>query len=171
MNLTIEKLERHGCYMLEDGQNIFIWFGREVSPQLCIDLLGVASYDAIRGGKVKIHQIVCVVIRVYPLTNTCIRYSNSKNTLPVLETDFSQKINAIIGKTRESRRGIYYPQLYIVKEDGDPALRLWFLSHIIEDRTDTVMSYYQWLALLKDKVSNTLCRIICLIIVCIGCLM
>ena len=57
MNLTIEKLERHGCYMLEDGQNIFIWFGREVSPQLCMDLLGVASYDAIRGGKVKIHKI------------------------------------------------------------------------------------------------------------------
>ncbi|CAG8564193.1 267_t:CDS:10 [Paraglomus occultum] len=127
MNLTIEKLERHGCYMLEDSQNIFIWFGREVSPQLCMDLLGLASYEAIRGGK---------------------------STLPVLETDFSQKINAIIGKTRESRRGIYYPQLYIVKEDGDPALRLWFLSHIIEDRTDTVMSYYQWLALLKDKVNS-----------------
>lgn len=65
---------------------------------------------------------------------------------------FSQRVNAIIGKTREMRRGVYYPHLYIVKEDGDPSLRLWFLSHIIEDRTDTVMSYNHWLAHLKDKV-------------------
>jgi protein transport protein SEC24 len=75
-----------------------------------------------------------------------------KVSLPQLDNVFSQRVNAIIGKTREMRRGVYYPHLYIVKEDGDPSLRLWFLSHIIEDRTDTVMSYQQWLAHLKDKV-------------------
>ncbi|KAG9294277.1 hypothetical protein G9A89_021636 [Geosiphon pyriformis] len=127
LNLSSEKLERHGAYLLEDGQNIFIWIGRDVSPQLCIDLLGVRSYDEIRGGKI---------------------------TLQLLETSFSQRVNAIIGKTRESRRGVYYPHLYMVKQDGDPSLRLWFLSHIIEDRTDTVMSYIQWLGHLKDKVNS-----------------
>ena len=75
-----------------------------------------------------------------------------KVSLPQLDNVFSQRVNAIIGKTREMRRGVYYPHLYTVKEDGDPSLRLWFLSHIIEDRTDTVMSYHQWLAHLKDKV-------------------
>ncbi|CAG8704929.1 21443_t:CDS:10 [Gigaspora margarita] len=126
LNLSSEKLERHGAYLLEDGQNIFIWLGRQVVPQLCMDLLNVRSYEEVRSGKV---------------------------TLLQLDNPFSQQVNAIIGKTRESRRGVYYPHLYIVKEDGgDPSLRLWFLSHIIEDRTDTVMSYQQWLGHLKDKV-------------------
>ncbi|RIB11003.1 protein transport protein SEC24 [Gigaspora rosea] len=126
LNLSSEKLERHGAYLLEDGQNIFIWLGRQVVPQLCMDLLNVRSYEEVHSGKV---------------------------TLLQLDNPFSQQVNAIIGKTRESRRGVYYPHLYIVKEDGgDPSLRLWFLSHIIEDRTDTVMSYQQWLGHLKDKV-------------------
>ncbi|CAH1759678.1 6947_t:CDS:10 [Entrophospora sp. SA101] len=127
LNLSSEKIERHGAYLLEDGQNIFIWLGRQVVPQLCVDLLSVNSYEEVRTGKA---------------------------TLPLIDNPFSQRVNAIIGKTRESRRGVYYPHLYIVKEDGEPSLRLWFLSHIIEDRTDTVMSYPQWLAHLKDKVNS-----------------
>ncbi|RUS25633.1 hypothetical protein BC938DRAFT_471857 [Jimgerdemannia flammicorona] len=128
MNLTSEKLERHGCYLLEDGQNMFLWVGREVVPQLCVDLFDSPSYDGLRGGKF---------------------------TLPTLDNSFSQRVNLIIGKIREMRRGPYYPVLYLVKEDGEPALRLWFLSHLIEDRTDTVMSYYQWLGHLKDRVNST----------------
>ncbi|CAG8693979.1 3149_t:CDS:10, partial [Racocetra fulgida] len=95
LNLSSEKLERHGAYLLEDGQNIFIWLGRQVVPQLCMDLLNVRSYEEVHSGKV---------------------------TLLQLDNSFSQHVNAIIGKTRESRRGVYYPHLYIVKEDGgDPS--------------------------------------------------
>lgn len=52
LNLTLERLEMHGCYLLENGQDIFIWVGRGVVPQLCVDLFGVNSYEALRGGKV-----------------------------------------------------------------------------------------------------------------------
>jgi protein transport protein SEC24 len=127
LNLSSEKLERRGCYLLEDGQNIFIWVGREIDPRLCADLFGLQSYDALKGGKI---------------------------TLPKLDTPFNQRVNLIIGKTREMRRGNYYPQLYLVKEDGEPALRLWFLSHLIEDRSDSLVSYYQWLGTVKDKVNS-----------------
>ncbi|KAI9286884.1 Sec23/Sec24 trunk domain-containing protein [Umbelopsis sp. AD052] len=127
LNLSGEKLEPHGCYLLENGQNIYIWVGRGVVPQLCLDLFDVKSYEGLRGGKI---------------------------TLPNLENPFNQKVNMIIGKIREMRRGNYYPQLYLVKEDGEPALRLWFLSHLIEDRTDNVLSYPQLLQLLKDRVSS-----------------
>ena len=75
-----------------------------------------------------------------------------QTTLPSLETDFNQRVNLIVAKTREMRRSSYYPQLYVIKEDGDPALRLWFLSHLIEDRAEPVMSYHQYLGHLKDKV-------------------
>ncbi|KAF7726762.1 COPII subunit [Apophysomyces ossiformis] len=127
LNLTAEKLEPHGCYLLETGQNMYIWVGRGVVPQLCVDLFDVKSYDGLRAGKI---------------------------TLPVLETPLNRKVNLLIAKIREMRRGNYYPQLYLIKEDGDPALRMWFLSHLIEDRTDNVLSYQQFLQLLKDKVSS-----------------
>ncbi|KAF9956344.1 COPII subunit [Mortierella alpina] len=127
MNLSSERLTRSGLYMLEDGQNIFLWIGRDAVPQLCMDLFGVPNYESVRGGK---------------------------TTLPTLESDFNQRVNLIVGKTREMRRTAYYPQLYIVKEDGDAALRLWFLSHLIEDRAEPIMSYYQYLGHLKDRVNS-----------------
>ena len=79
---------------------------------------------------------------------------SGKRSLPVLDNPFSQRVNAIIGKVREARRGPYYPHLYIVKEDGDASLRQWALSCLIEDRLETTQSYGQFLGMLKDKVSS-----------------
>ena len=50
------------------------------------------------------------------------------------------------------RRGPYYPHLYVVKEDGEPALRLWALSMLIQDRADVLPSYSQFLTSIREKV-------------------
>jgi protein transport protein SEC24 len=52
LNLSSQKIERHGCYLVENGQRILIWIGREVVPQLCIDLLNVSQASEIRSGQV-----------------------------------------------------------------------------------------------------------------------
>jgi protein transport protein SEC24 len=124
--LTAERLERHGLFLIEDGQTIFLWVGRDAVPQLILDVFNLPSYDVLRGGK---------------------------TTLPVLDNPFSQRVNAIIQKTREMRRGVYYPHLYVVKEDGEPPLRLWALSALIQDRADVLPSYQQFISSLKDKVN------------------
>lgn len=64
MNLSSERLERGGLFMLDDSQNIFLWVGRDAVPQLCMDLFGVPNYESIRGGKVKRH---------FPLVFLCLR--------------------------------------------------------------------------------------------------
>ncbi|KAG2343076.1 protein transporter SEC24 [Suillus weaverae] len=125
--LTSERLERHGLYLIEDGQTIFLWIGRDAVPQLVMDVFNLPNYEVLRGGK---------------------------TTLPVLDNDFSQRVNAIIQKTREMRRGVYYPHLYVVKEDGEPPLRLWALSCLIQDRADVLPSYQQFIGQLKDKVNG-----------------
>ncbi|KAH9461899.1 hypothetical protein MJO28_003339 [Puccinia striiformis f. sp. tritici] len=127
LNATSEKLERHGLFLIEDSQNIFLWVGREAVPQLVTDVFDLPNYQALRGGKA---------------------------TLPLLENQFSQRVNAIIGKIRESRRGPYYPHLYVVKEDGEPSLRIWALSLLVEDRQDALPSYHQYVNALKDKVNS-----------------
>ena len=75
-----------------------------------------------------------------------------QSTLPLLDNPFSERVNAIIQKTREMRRGVYHPHLYIVKEDGEPPLRLWALSNLIQDRADVLPSYQQYINQLKDRV-------------------
>ena len=80
---------------------------------------------------------------------------DSQTTLPQLDNPFSQRVNAVIQKTREMRRGVYHPHLYIVKEDGEPPLRLWALSGLIQDRADVLPSYQQFIGQLKDKVRTS----------------
>lgn len=127
LNLSSERLERHGLYLLEDGQSMFLWVGRDAVPQLCLDVFDVPNYAAIRGGKA---------------------------TLPRSDNSMNQRVNAIVERVRTSRRGPYRPHLYIVKEDGEPSLRLWALSMLIEDRFEQSMSYQQLLGTLRDKVNG-----------------
>ncbi|TFK59507.1 hypothetical protein BDN72DRAFT_945447, partial [Pluteus cervinus] len=124
---TSERLERHGLFSIEDGQTMFLWVGRDAVPQLVLDVFNLPSYEVLRGGKVPhIHSL--------------------------LDNPFSQRVNAVIEKIREMRRGVYYPHLYVVKENGEPPLRLWALSALIQDRADMLPSYQQFLQSLKEKV-------------------
>ncbi|GBE83838.1 Protein transport protein [Sparassis crispa] len=125
---TSERLERHGLFLIEDGQTIFLWVGRDAVPQLIMDVFNLPNYEVLRGGKM---------------------------TLPLLDNPFSQRVNAVIQKTREMRRGPYYPHLYIVKEDGEPPLRLWALSCLIQDRADVLPSYQQFISQLRDKANGS----------------
>ncbi|KAJ3327752.1 COPII subunit, partial [Blyttiomyces sp. JEL0837] len=126
LNLSSEKLERNGFYLLENGQDIYIWIGRAISPEFIQMVFDRPSYDAVATGKV---------------------------TLPTLNNVWSQRVGNLIAKIRELRLLMMTtsPHVFVVKEDGDAALRMWFLSHLIEDRTDSSHSYPQFLALLRDK--------------------
>ena len=52
MNLTSERLDRHGLHLIEDGQNMFLWLGRAAVPALVNDAFGLSSYEEVRVGKV-----------------------------------------------------------------------------------------------------------------------
>ena len=118
LNLTAERFERHGLYLIEDGQTIFLWIGRDAVPQLCLDVFDAANYSALRGGK---------------------------TTLPKLANSMNERVNAIVDRIRTMRRGPYRPHVYVVKEDGEPSLRLWALSMLIEDRFEQTPSYMQFI--------------------------
>jgi len=143
--LTFDIFERHGLYLIEDGQAIFLWIGRDAVPQLIADVFDLPAYDALRGGKVRSSSL--------PIPQLQLTFSQF--TLPILENQFSQRVSAIVGKIRSLRRGPFYPSLYVVKEDGEPQLRLWALSALIHDRGDQTPSYQQWLGQLKDKINGS----------------
>ncbi|VDB95508.1 unnamed protein product [Peniophora sp. CBMAI 1063] len=126
--LSSERFERHGLFLIEDGQTMFLWVGRDAVPRLIEDVFGLPNYEALRSGKI---------------------------SLPVLENEFSARVRAVVQGAREARRGPFWPTLYLVKEDGDAALRAWSISTLIMDRADGQPSYQQFLNTLREKVHGS----------------
>lgn len=132
INLSSASLVSHGLYLIDDGQTQFLWIGRDVVPQLLEDVFGVSDKMQVKVGK---------------------------QTLPILENDFNERVRAVIEKSRDHRsRGvgsIIVPHLYIVREDGEPGMRLWAQTMLVEDRADQGVSLKQWLTTLREKVSKS----------------
>ncbi|OAR01304.1 hypothetical protein LLEC1_02709 [Akanthomyces lecanii] len=128
-NLTSERLAPHGLYLLDDGQTQFLWVGRDAVPQLVADVFGVDDRTNIHVGKGRV---------------------------PELDGDFNERVRAVIQKSRDHRSlgvgSTTVPHLYIVREDGEPSLKLWAQTLLVEDRADQSVSAAQWLGVLREKV-------------------
>ncbi|KAJ9134811.1 Protein transport protein SEC24 [Pleurostoma richardsiae] len=129
LNLSSERFVPYGLYLIDDGQTQFLWVGRDAVPQLLMDVFGVADRTQLRVGK---------------------------GSLPELDNDFNERVRAVIQKSRDHKsRGVgsvTLPHLYIVREDGEPSLKLWAQTLLVEDRADQGMSYQQWMGTLREKV-------------------
>ncbi|KAI4597851.1 COPII subunit [Pestalotiopsis sp. 9143b] len=129
LNLSSERFVSYGLYLIDDGQTQFLWVGRDAVPQLLQDVFGVADRTQLRVGKGSIAE---------------------------LDNDFNERVRAVISKSRDHlSRGvgsIIVPHLYIVREDGEPSLKLWAQTLLVEDRADQGMSFGQWMSSLREKV-------------------
>lgn len=131
MSLSSERLVSYGLYLLTDGQTNFLWVGRDAVPQLLEDVFGVPDRTQLKVGK---------------------------STLPELDNDFSERVRAVLAKAGDWKsRGvgsITKPFLYTVKEEGEPGLRLWAQTLLVEDRADGGMALGAWLGGLREKVMS-----------------
>ncbi|KAK4653164.1 COPII subunit [Podospora pseudocomata] len=129
LNLSSEKFVPYGLYLIDDGQTQFLWVGREAVPQLLVDVFDVADRTQLQVGKA---------------------------TLKELDNDFNERVRAVIQKSRDHKSkgvgSIIVPHLYIVREDGEPSLKLWAQTLLVEDRADQGLSYVQWMGSLREKV-------------------
>ncbi|KAL1900379.1 COPII subunit [Ceratocystis pirilliformis] len=128
-NLSSEKLASYGLYLIDDGQTQFLWVGRDAVPQLLSDVFGVEERSQVQVGK---------------------------GNLPELENDFNDRVRAVIAKSRDHKAlgvgSITVPHMYIVREDGEPSLKLWAQTLLVEDRAEQSPSAAQWLGNLREKV-------------------
>ena len=132
MNLSSQLLVPYGLYLIDDGQTQFLWVGRDAVPQLLDDVFGNPEKTQLKIGK---------------------------QVLPVLDNDFNERIRAVIEKSRDHRAkgvgSIIVPHLYVIREDGEPGIRLWAQTMLVEDRADQGVSLSQWLGILREKVSDS----------------
>lgn len=131
INLSSASLVPYGLYLIDDGQTQFLWLGRDAVPQLVEDVFGVPDKTQVKVGK---------------------------QTLPTLDNDFNERVRAVVEKSRDHRaRGvgsIIVPHLYVVREDGEPGIRLWAQTMLVEDRADQGVSLKQWLGTMREKVRS-----------------
>ncbi len=127
LNLSSERLERHGIFLLDCHLTQFLWIGSTVHPELLTLLFGEAQAP-VAGRQAQL--------------------------LPELENDWSQRVRAICAHLRSFAH--HKPaELYIIREDSEPALKAQFLQYLIEDRVnETTPSYSQWLSDVSSKVAN-----------------
>ena len=130
VNLASDRMVPFGLYLIDDGQTQFLWVGRDAVPQLIMDVFGVGDRTQLRVGK---------------------------GSVPELDNDFNERVRAVINKSRDHlSRGvgsIIVPHLYVVREDGEPSLKLWAQTLLVEDRADQGMSFGQWMGMMREKVS------------------
>ncbi|KAI4164137.1 MAG: hypothetical protein LQ342_002101 [Letrouitia transgressa] len=133
INLSSESLVTYGLYLIDDGQTQFLWVGRDAVPQLIEDVFAIPDKSHLKVGK---------------------------QTVPVLENDFNERVRAVIEKSRDHRSkgvgSIIVPHLYVVREDGEPGMRLWAQTLLVEDRADQGVSLKQWLGTMREKVRTGL---------------
>lgn len=128
LNLTGEQLQSYGLYLLDDGQVMFLWVGTDVVQQLLIDAFGVDSIEGVPSGKCD---------------------------MPIVEgSDLNLRIRNLISVSRDREDTVYYPSLYIVHERTDPALKLWVSALLVEDRSESEPTYFQYLNTIYENLSR-----------------
>ncbi|KAK6006619.1 hypothetical protein QM012_005627 [Aureobasidium pullulans] len=129
LNLTSGNIVPFGLYLIDDGQTQFLWLGRDAVPALVMDVFGTDDKNALKQGK---------------------------TSLPIIDSEMNERVRAVVEKSRDHRAkgcgSIVVPSLYLVREDGDPSLRLWAQSLLIEDRADMAVSSAQFIGMLREKV-------------------
>ena len=130
INLSSANILSYCLYLIDDGQTQFLWLGRDAVPALLLDVFGTDDKNALKQGK---------------------------TTIPVLESEMNERVRAVVEKSRDHRAkgcgSIIVPSLYLVREDGEPSLRLWAQTLLVEDRADQGVSAAQFIGMLREKVS------------------
>ncbi|KAH7551481.1 hypothetical protein J3E72DRAFT_4922 [Bipolaris maydis] len=131
LNLSSGLIVSYGLYLIDDGVNQFLWIGRDAVPALLADVFGVEDRTQLKQGKA---------------------------SLPILDNEYSERVRAVVEKSRDHKSkgvgSITLPTLYIVKEDGEPSLKLWAQTLLVEDRADQGESLVQWISKLREKVGQ-----------------
>jgi protein transport protein SEC24 len=52
INLSSERMVRHGLYLMDTGDQLLLWVARAVPPQMIQEIFDRPSFDALPSGKV-----------------------------------------------------------------------------------------------------------------------
>ncbi|KAJ3158474.1 COPII coat Sec23p-Sfb3p heterodimer component [Irineochytrium annulatum] len=123
MRVSYERLLPNGVYLAENGQQMFLWIGRNASPDFLRQLFG---FDKL--------EMVDFKLRA----------------LPALENPVSMQIRAILDSIRFERQR--FMQIQVVRHQLDPYLEAEFANFLIEDQNHDGMTYVDYLCFVHRNI-------------------
>ncbi|XP_002533043.2 protein transport protein Sec24-like At3g07100 [Ricinus communis] len=124
LTLTAESLDSRGLYIYDDGFRFVLWFGRMLSPDIAMGLLGPDAAAEL-----------------------------SKVTLREHDTEMSRKLMEILKKLRESDHS-YYQLCHLVRQGEQPREGFLLLMNLVEDQSGGTNGYVDWMVQIHRQVQQ-----------------
>lgn len=122
--LVAESLDSRGLYIYDDGFRFVIWFGRMLSPEIAMNLLG-QDFAA----------------------------DLSKVSLYEHDNEMSRKLMGILKKFRESDPS-YYQLCHLVRQGEQPREGFFLLANLVEDQIGGTNGYADWILQIHRQVQQ-----------------
>ncbi|KFM58631.1 Protein transport protein Sec24A, partial [Stegodyphus mimosarum] len=123
LQLSSEKVDRHGAYILDTFDVLYLYIGRAINDHFCSSVLNVPNFSAI---------------------------PEDMSSLPELPTPESERMRNFVSWLQDQRS--YHSPLKIIREDGRD--RHIFLQYMLDDRTESLFSYYEFLQHIRQQISK-----------------
>lgn len=124
---SFHRMEPHGAYLIENGDNCLLWIGAEVNPRFLDDLYGVNALDELDPRMTK---------------------------LPKLPTKLSSQVRALVASFATQRNKPALPVL-IARQNRD-ASEVEAANMLIEDENNGAMSMVDYLCHVHRIISSTM---------------
>ncbi|GBG63774.1 hypothetical protein CBR_g39318 [Chara braunii] len=126
VHLSSERLDHEGVFLLENGEDAYIWVGKGASTDLLYQLFGVRSVDEIM--------------------------PPGQFVLQEYDNEHSKRLHEILNHIRRQRCS--YLRLRVIRR-GDP-LENAFFWNLVEDKTPGNASYTEFLCHVHQQIQNKL---------------
>ncbi|XP_042901312.1 protein transport protein Sec24A isoform X2 [Parasteatoda tepidariorum] len=123
LQLSSEKIDRHGAYILDTLDVLYLYIGRAINDQFCTSVLNVSNFSAIPEDMI---------------------------SLPELPTPESERMRNFIMWLQDQRP--FHSPIKIIREDSKE--RYLFLQYMLDDRTESLFSYYEFLQHIRQQISK-----------------
>lgn len=123
--LTAESLDSRGLYIFDDGFRFVIWFGRMLSPEIAMNVLG--------------DDFTTEYSKVY---------------LTERDNEMSRRLMKIIQKYRENDPS-YYQLCHLLRQGEQPREGFFLLANLVEDHVGGTNGYVDWLLQLHRQVQQS----------------
>ncbi|PON98273.1 Sec23/Sec [Trema orientale] len=122
--LSAASLDSRGLYILDDGFRFIIWFGRVLSPDIAMNLLGPEFAADL-----------------------------SKVILSEHDNEMSRKLMRVINRLRE-KDSLYYHLCQLVRQGEQPREGILFLSNLVEDPIGGSNGYVEWVLQIHRQIQQ-----------------
>ncbi|KAI8824197.1 Sec23/Sec24 trunk domain-containing protein [Fimicolochytrium jonesii] len=116
IRVSAERLNPAGAYLIENGQQVIIWLGRQIPQPFLREVFGVEAIEAV---------------------------DTSKRVLPVFENETSQRVHAILAGVQQDRPR--HLHLQVVRQQMDQFGEVEFNQLLVEDQNLDNMGYVDYL--------------------------